>query len=205
MPKHKLNKSQMIKVVKLYQHITKKSKVNIFGPADKLGRNIKQCIRAKDANKKYLNNITEDPPHLFQYEIAFMHHHGYFPTDKYRITHNLQISHVCGKPELKKKSKYDKYDQQDRIVPSSCIEGSHLVLESMDENILRRTCHKYIRLFQQAYKNRQTQFLSTLGTLKVWSINKIVPYNNPFKGFKKHHQCKCNQQLCFINYGKLRD
>lgn len=133
------------------------------------------------------------------YQASFVFHNKKIPSIDY------EISHICGR------------FQQPRNYNNSwstCIEPTHMISETTDDNVARRKCHHYIRIFKSVILNDDTPN-GTKRTITVSDIqNKTTPQNR--KDILKklnyvqndnyinnlvNHDCNCNHQRCFINYG----
>ena len=142
---------------------------------------IKPCKRVQKHKKTYENIFY--PKYggkmIEAYQATFINH-----TQQLPIKGN-DISHICGK--------------------NSCVEISHMILESHLKNTQRRTCHDIILDWEKKHKNLKMK----LGPLFVTDIPDETQYlQAKAQGLKrslrniKHHKCPHGDHTCFINYIK---
>ena len=169
----------------------------------------KPCIRINYNGPKYLhknplkncnNNIIKKYGcnNIKAFQASFIFWNEKVPKD------DFEISHVCGR--FQSPSLYT-------VGWSSCIEPSHMVVEQHKENIARKSCHHYIRIFKSAILNNENSEKS--GKITVEDIRdettadwrKNIIRNTNIKGSNQYikglinHNCKCKKMKCFINYG----
>ena len=171
---------------------------------------IKPCIRVRfnDSFPNPLRNYTTDDDERIKsfgcnmmraYQASFAYHHGTVPS----INH--QVSHICGR--FQTPSIYNNGW-------STCIEPTHMISETSDNNIARRRCHHYIRIFIPAVIEKKRN--NTKQTITVADIQRLVNRQKRINIIKRlnikqsdtyirnlvDHDCNCNTESCFINYGK---
>ena len=164
-------------------------------PSEGILNNYKPCLRFKTdngilPNLQNLTGDTEGQNTLTPVHIGFIARYKYLPFERKNDNdEKLEISHICGNARNGKNS--------------LCIEGSHLLLETKEQNQKRRKCHNYIRQFVNECKRYHD--VITVGTIRVFDVNKRLTQKG-FKYLKKYGErrhCKCKIRKCFINFGKV--
>ena len=113
-------------------------------------------------------HIPNAAKHLTPGWIGFLHEHHVVPRDK------GEMSHLCG----------NKW----------CFKGSHIVHESRQQNLDRRTCHGTISTFLR--NSKSTSQLKGIVTVKMVRKNQV---------YKHKRKCPHKIRPCFKNVGCSRN
>ena len=153
---------------------------------------LRKCNVDDDRIKNFGSNMIK------AYQASFVFHHRTAPAVGY------QISHICGRFQLPVNYK-DTW--------SSCIEPSHMLSETKDQDAARKHCHHYIRIFKhKVMQNRPNGTKQTITVADVRQVTTAQDRRNIIKrlNIKQKPQyiddlvnniCNCNVKNCFINYG----
>ena len=147
------------------------------------GNSTNKCLRVKDINKVEVLRTQYK-----KYAIGFIKHWKFDPYEKCK-GEDLEISHICGNP---------KNSQQ-----SLCIQGSHMRLESHNENDSRCDCHKYIRKFERSWNRNNKYKINVKGILTVERVNQQKRDKLKIDPDDINWVCT-HVPVCFINYGKRK-
>ena len=114
-------------------------------------RGRRPCKRIQNPNKVYRIKNKQYKPYQIEWMLA---NNQLLSQHKQRL--NMELSHKCGNPRNKK--------------IASCIQVSHLTLESHQANLQRKKCHYQIRYYINSKKHPKTTQKLTAGPIFVRDI-----------------------------------